>query len=79
MTQQQIDSNTLRAERRALARGSLLVIAERVNALLSQEQLSALLGDIVQINVAPGGAGLHAQSRNLEFTVPRLLTMGTRQ
>lgn len=56
MTQHQIDSNILRAELRALPRGSLLVIAERVIALVSQEQLGALLGDIVQINAAPGDA-----------------------
>jgi hypothetical protein len=55
MTQHQIDSKGLRAELRALPRGRLLVIAERVIGLVSQEQLSALLGDIVQINGAPGG------------------------
>ena len=56
MTQHQIDSNTLRAELRALPRGSLLLIAERAVELVSQDQLGALLGDIVQINVDPTDA-----------------------
>lgn len=53
MTQHQIDSKGLRAELRALPRGTLLLIAERAIGLVSREQLGALLGDIVQINVAP--------------------------
>lgn len=56
MTQHQIDSNTLRAELRALPRGTLLLIAERAVELASQDQLGALLGDIVQINADPTDA-----------------------
>ena len=56
MTQHQIDSNTLRAELRALPRGSLLLIAERAIELVTQDQLGALLADIVQINVDPTDA-----------------------
>ena len=56
MTQHQIDSNTLRAELQALPRGGLLLIAERAIELISVDQLGALLGDIVQINVDPTDA-----------------------
>jgi hypothetical protein len=56
MTQHQIDSNTLRAELRALPRGTLLLIAERAIELVSRDQLGALLGDIVPVNVDPIGA-----------------------
>ncbi len=56
MTQHQIDSNNLRAELRALPRGSLLLIAERAIELVSEDTLGALLGDIVQINVDPTAA-----------------------
>jgi hypothetical protein len=60
MTQHKIDSNTLRAELRALPRGSLLLIAERAVGLVAEDQLGALLGDIVQTHVDPGGAGPEA-------------------
>lgn len=56
MTQHHIDSNTLRTELRALPRGSLLLIAERAVGLVTEDQLGALLGDIVQVNVAPTDA-----------------------
>lgn len=49
MTQHQIDSNTLRAELRALPRGSLLVIAERAIELVTHDQMATLLADIIQI------------------------------
>ena len=62
MTQHQIDSNTLRAELRALPRGSLLMIAERAIELVTQHQLGALLGDIVQINVDPADTAIVAPS-----------------
>lgn len=54
MTQRQVDSNNLRAELRALPRGTLLLIAERAIELVTRDQLDALLGDIVQINVDTG-------------------------
>ena len=57
MTEHQIDSKSLRAELRALPRGTLLLIAERAVELVSRDQLGALLGDIVQINVDPTDAG----------------------
>lgn len=53
VTQQHIDSNGLRTELRALPRGSLLLIAERAIDLVTHDQLVVLLGDIVQIGVAP--------------------------
>ena len=56
MTQHQSDFNTLRAELRALPRGSLLLIAERAVELVSVDQLGALLADIMQINVDPTDA-----------------------
>lgn len=56
MTLHQIDYTTLRVELRALPRGSLLLIAERVIELVSQDQLDALLGDIVQIKGNPTDA-----------------------
>ncbi len=51
MTQHPIDFNSLRAELRALPRGSLLLIAERAIEMVTQDQLGTLLGDIVQVNV----------------------------
>ena len=56
MTQHQSNFNTLRAELRALPRGSLLLIAERAVELVSVDQLGALLADIMQINVDPTDA-----------------------
>ena len=56
MTQHQIDSKGLRAELRALPRGSLLLIAERAIELVSLDQLGELLADIVQINADPTDA-----------------------
>lgn len=53
MTEHEIDSNTLRAELRALPRGTLLLIAERAIELITRDQLDVLLGDIVQINEGP--------------------------
>lgn len=53
MTQHQIDSKGLRAELRALPRGTLLLIAERAIELVTWDQLGVLLDDIVQINVDP--------------------------
>lgn len=44
-----IDYTAVRAELRNLSRGSLLVIAERAAELLPAEQLSVLLGEIVNI------------------------------
>jgi hypothetical protein len=70
MTQHQIDSNTLRAELRALPRGSLLLIAERAIELVTQDQLGALLGDIVQINVDPTDA---RSDDSAAIVVPSLL------
>lgn len=70
MSQQQIDFNILRAELRALPRGSLLLIAERAVGLVVADELGALLGDIVQINRAPGNAGLDAPATDV---VPSLL------
>jgi hypothetical protein len=56
MTEHHIDSNRLRAELRTLPRGTLLLIAERAIELVTRDQLDALLGDIVQINVGPADA-----------------------
>lgn len=56
MTQHEIDSNTVRAELRALPRGTLLLIAERAIELVSVDQMATLLADIVQINVDPTDA-----------------------
>ena len=70
MTQHQIDSNTLRAELRALPRGSLLLIAERAIELVTRDQLGALLGDIVQINVDPTDA---RSDDSAAIVVPSLL------
>ena len=52
-----IDFKSLRAELRALNRGSLLIIAERSIELLPATQLSALLGDFVQLTAQPAEAG----------------------
>ena len=70
MTQHQIDSNTLRAELRALPRSSLLLIAERAVELVTRDQLGALLGDIVQINVDPTDA---RSDDSAAIVVPSLL------
>ena len=70
MTQHQIDSNTLRAELRALPRGGLLLIAERAIELVTQDQLGTLLGDIVQINVDPTDA---RSDDSAAIVVPSLL------
>ena len=70
MTQHQIDSNTLRAELRALPRGSLLLIAERAIELVSMDQMAALLVDIVQINVDPTDA---RSDDSAAIVVPSLL------
>lgn len=64
MTQHQFDSKSLRAELRALSRGTLLLIAERAIELVTKDQLVTLLGDIVQINVAPTDARSDAAARN---------------
>jgi hypothetical protein len=50
MTQHQIDFTAVRAELRALPRGTLLLIAERAIELVSHDQLVTLLGDIIQVN-----------------------------
>ena len=58
MTEQQIDSSSVRAELRTLPRGCLLLIAERAVELVPTDQLSALLGDIVHLDaVTPGTTG----------------------
>ena len=57
MTQHPIDFNSVRAELRAMNRGSLLIIAERALELLPATQLSALLGDFVQLAASPAEAG----------------------
>ena len=57
MTQQPIDFKSVRAELRAMNRGSLLIIAERAIELLPTTQLSALLGDFVQLATCPDEAG----------------------
>lgn len=56
MMQHQIEFKSLRAELRALPRGTLLLIAERSIELVTRDQLGALLGDIVHINVGPNDA-----------------------
>ena len=56
MPPHQLDSDILRAELRALPRGTLLLIAERAIELVSLDQMGALLADIVQINVVPTDA-----------------------
>ena len=58
MTEHQIDSNTLRAELRALPRGGLLLIAERAIELVNRDQLASLLADIVRFDV--GSTGLRS-------------------
>lgn len=50
MPQLQIDSKGLRSELSALPRGTLLIIAERAIELVTQDQLAALLGDIIHVN-----------------------------
>lgn len=50
MTLHPIDSGSVRAELRAMSRGTLLVIAERAIELVTRDQLGELLGDIVHIN-----------------------------
>ncbi|MBZ2206517.1 hypothetical protein [Massilia soli] len=70
MTQHQIDSNGLRAELRALPRGTLLLIAERAIELVTRDQLGALLGDIVQLNVDSTDARSDDAATNV---VPSLL------
>lgn len=44
-----IDYSAVRAELRTLSRGNLLVIAERAAELIPAAQLSALVGDIVNL------------------------------
>jgi hypothetical protein len=56
MTRHQIDSNALRAELRALPRGTVLLVAERAIELVSFDYMGALLADIVQMNVEPTDA-----------------------
>ena len=50
MPQHLIDSRNVRAELRALSRGSLLIIAERAAELVTADQLCTLLGDIVHLD-----------------------------
>ncbi len=66
MTEHQIDFTAVRTELRALPRGSLLLIAERAIGLVSLDQMSAMLADIVQINVAPTDAGFDAPATIIE-------------
>lgn len=54
------DSSEIRAELRSLSRGSLLVIAERAAGLIPADQLSALLGDFIDVEAATGKAPLLA-------------------
>lgn len=53
MTSSRIDSGRLRAELRALSRGSLLIIAERAIELMPAAQLSTLLSDFVRVETGP--------------------------
>ncbi|WP_317204557.1 hypothetical protein [Janthinobacterium sp.] len=57
MTPHPIDFNSVRTALRAMNRGSLLIIAERAIELLPATQLSALLGDFVQLAARPDEAG----------------------
>ncbi len=56
MTPHQIDSKGLRAELRALPRGTLLIIAERAIELVTHDQMAALLDDIIQVDAYSTGA-----------------------
>jgi hypothetical protein len=56
MTQHPIDFDSVRVELRAMNRGNLLIIAERAIELLPATQLSALLGNFVQLAARPAEA-----------------------
>ena len=57
MTEHLIDFTAVRAELRALNRGSLLIIAERAIELMPAAQLSTLLSDFVRLTAHPAEAG----------------------
>ncbi len=50
MTRRAIDLNGVRRELRSLPRGDSLRIAERAAELISNVKLTALLGDVMQLN-----------------------------
>ena len=53
MTEHLIDLTAVRAELRAMNRGSLLIIAERAIELMPAAQLSTLLSDYVRVETSP--------------------------
>ncbi|NHZ79554.1 hypothetical protein F2P44_09720 [Massilia sp. CCM 8695] len=57
MTEHPIDFTAVRAELRALNRGSLLIIAERAVELVPAAQLSTLLNDVVRLTARSSESG----------------------